>query len=143
MCKNGHFLWKKRINFYLFYAIINLRVITMKILICDDTQSELSVTYKYVNEYFKEKNIHAKINTFTDPNLAINHLVFEDGNLVEEASRIDFQIVDSKDDWDDENTENDASVLSQMAFHNNLIECNGLTITNQCMEMCDVTINAS
>ena len=52
----------------------------MKILICDDTQSELSVTYKYVNEYFKEKNIHAKINTFTDPNLAINHLVFEDGN---------------------------------------------------------------
>ena len=59
---------------------MNLRVIKMKILICDDTQSELSVTYKYVNEYFKEKNIHAKINTFTDPNLAINHLVFEDGN---------------------------------------------------------------
>ena len=59
---------------------MGLRVIKMKILICDDTQSELSVTYRYVSEYFKEKNIHAKINTFTDPNLAINHLVFEEVN---------------------------------------------------------------
>ena len=59
---------------------MKIKVMKMKILICDDTQSELSITYKYVNDYFKEKNIHAKINTFTDPHLAINHLVFEDGN---------------------------------------------------------------
>ena len=53
----------------------------MRILICDDTQTDLDVTYKYVTEYFKKKNITAKIDTFTDCNIVLNSLEFlEDNN---------------------------------------------------------------
>ena len=48
----------------------------MKILICDDTQTELDVTYKYVTEYFKKKNLSVKIDTFTDCNIVLNLLTF-------------------------------------------------------------------
>ena len=48
----------------------------MKILICDDTQSELDVTYKYVTDYFSKRNFSVKIDTFTDCNIVLNLLTF-------------------------------------------------------------------
>ena len=52
----------------------------MRILICDDTQSDLDVTYKYVTEYYKKKNINVKIDCFTDCNIVLNLLNFIEDN---------------------------------------------------------------
>ena len=52
----------------------------MRILICDDTQSDLDVTYKYVTEYYKKKNINVKIDCFTDCNIVLNLLNFIEEN---------------------------------------------------------------
>ena len=52
----------------------------MRILICDDTQSDLDVTYKYVTEYFKKKNITIKTDCFTDCNIVLNSLEFLEDN---------------------------------------------------------------
>lgn len=48
----------------------------MRILICDDTQSELNVTYSYVTEYFNKKNINVTIDCFTNCNIVLNKLDF-------------------------------------------------------------------
>lgn len=52
----------------------------MRILICDDTQSDLDVTYQYVTEYYKKKNINVKIDCFTDCNIVLNLLNFIEDN---------------------------------------------------------------
>jgi DNA-binding LytR/AlgR family response regulator len=48
----------------------------MRILICDDTQSDLDVTYSYVTEYFNKKNINVKIDCFTDCNILLDKIEF-------------------------------------------------------------------
>ena len=50
----------------------------MRVLICDDTQYDLDVTYSYVTEYFNKRNINAQIDCFTDCNILLNKLEFID-----------------------------------------------------------------
>ena len=52
----------------------------MKILICDDTKSDLDVTYLYVTEYFKKRNQQVNIDCFNDCTPVINSLDFLENN---------------------------------------------------------------
>ena len=49
---------------------------TMKIAICDDTQTELDLVKKLVIEYFKSKNIPIDIDIFTDPKILLNKVTY-------------------------------------------------------------------